>query len=116
MSTRRKGRRGEALAEAVLEKSGYTIIERNWRCAEGELDLVAFHRGELVFIEVRARAAGTDTALESITPRKRAKLSLLALTYIVDHQLDKPSYRIDVVAVNLTGNPSVEIIENAVGW
>src|SRR5215831_3504174 len=116
MSTRSKGRRGEALAEAALEKSGYTIIDHNWRCPDGELDLVAFHRGELVFIEVRARTNGTDVALESITPRKIAKLSQLAQTYVLDHQLEKTAYRIDVVAVNLAGNPTVEIIENAVGW
>ncbi|MEP7284130.1 MAG: YraN family protein [Chloroflexota bacterium] len=112
---RRKGSRGEAIAAAALEQSGYIILERNWRCADGELDIVAKHRGEIVFVEVRARMDGMDTALESITPRKAAKLMLLADLYLAAHPIDNMPVRIDVVAVHL-GSGATDIIENAVGW
>lgn len=117
MSTRSKGKRGEDIAVAALEKAGYRIIERNWRCAHGELDVIARHRGDLVFIEVRARADGADAALESITARKRAKLMRLAETYLAAHALEETSYRIDVVAITLGSHgATAEIIEDALGW
>jgi putative endonuclease len=111
------GRRAESLAAAALEKAGYTILERNWRCAIGEIDLVARQRGEIVIVEVRARADGTDTALESILPDKRDRLLRLADAYLDAHDLTDESVRIDVVAVGLSSpSPTVEIIENAIGW
>ena len=118
MTTRRKGKRGEALAASALEKAGYVIRERNWRCKMGEIDLVALHRGEIVFIEVRARADGMDAALESIGARKQAKLMRLAEIYLEMHDLDDAAFRIDVVAVNLGpgGATETQIIEDAVGW
>ncbi len=117
MTTRQAGKRGEAIAAAALRRAGYTILDRNWRCAVGELDLVARHRGDIVFVEVRARRDGTETALESIGPRKSAKLARLAQVYLAAHGLDDAAHRIDVVAVDLASpTPSVEIIENAVGW
>ncbi len=114
---RKTGQRAESLAAAALEKAGYTILERNWRCAIGEIDLVARHRGEIVIVEVRARADGTDTALESIVPGKRDRLIKLADAYLDAHDLTDESVRIDVVAVGLSSpSPTVEIIENAIGW
>jgi putative endonuclease len=101
----------------MLEQTGYTIIERNWRCERGELDIVARHRDELVFVEVRSRADDLGTALESISPRKQKQLIALAEAYLVAHDLDlqNTSFRIDVAAVNRrTG--AVEVIEHAVGW
>jgi putative endonuclease len=111
------GQRAESLAAAAPEKAGYTILERNWRCAIGEIDLVARHRGEIVIVEVRARAVGTDAALESILPDKRDRLIKLADAYLDAHDLTDESCRIDVVAVGLDSpSPTVEIVENAVGW
>lgn len=117
MPTQQRGRRGEAIAAAALERAGYTITDRNWRCVLGELDLVARHRDEIVFVEVRARYDGIDTALESIGPRKQRQLARLAEAYLAAHQLVNTPYRIDVVAVDLAARePTVEIVENAVGW
>jgi putative endonuclease len=111
------GKRAERIAAAALEKAGYTILERNWRCAIGEIDLVARHRGEIVIVEVRARADGTDTALESIVPGKRARLVRLAEAYLDAHDLTDEAVRIDVVAIGLASpSPTVEIVENAIGW
>ncbi len=120
MTTRQKGQRAEALACAALRRAGYTIIERNWRCPAGELDLIARHRGDIVFVEVRSRADGADAALESITSHKRTKLIGLAQAYLAAHDLDDAAYRIDVVAVGPASSaaqqPDVEIIEDAIGW
>jgi putative endonuclease len=117
MSKREKGQRGEALAAAALIKAGYSIVARNWRCNQGEIDLIAEHKGEIVFVEVRARFDGIDVAIESITPTKQRKLQKLAQLYLSEHQLDNKPYRIDVVAVGLQkGQPLIEFIENAVGW
>ena len=115
VGTRETGRRGEAVAAAALEKAGYTIVERNWRCTDGELDLIARHRNELVFVEVRSRAYSADAALESITPRKRSQLIKLAQAYLESHDLHDTPYRIDVVAIGFTSN-DIAIIEDAVGW
>jgi putative endonuclease len=115
MTRRKTGTRSEAIAAAALTRAGYTILDRNWRCPAGELDLVAQHHGEIVFIEVRSRTDGPDTALESITVGKRKRLARLAYAYLAAHGLDSAAFRIDVVAVGLRSQ-SVEIIENAIGW
>jgi putative endonuclease len=122
---RQKGNRGEAIAARALTEAGYRILDRNWRCAIGELDLIAQQGDELVFVEVRTRTGGSlegiGAALESITPRKSARLVELAQAYLDTNHLEKASFRIDVVAVSFDSNapsgaPTVEIIENAVGW
>jgi putative endonuclease len=113
MTTRKSGKHGEAVAIAALQQAGYTIVDRNWRCIIGEIDVVARHGNDLVFIEVRSRADGSDTALESIGVRKQQKLMKLAQAYLNEHQLDDTAFRIDVVAV---GAGKAEIIESAVGW
>ncbi len=116
---RQAGQRAEAIAAAALERAGYTILDRNWRCSGGEIDLVAQQQGQIVIVEVRARAGGDDinAALESITKPKQARLIRLAYAYLEQHHLDDVPFRIDVVAVSLSSSPpAVEIIENAVGW
>ena len=112
------GRRGEQLAEQKLILSGYAIVARNYRCREGEIDLVA-QRGETtVFVEVRTRrseAFGSPEA--SITPRKRQHLIAAAQSYLQANQLIDAAWRIDVVAVELSGRGDVlrvDIIENAI--
>jgi putative endonuclease len=106
------GRAGEAMAEQTLQAAGLTILARNWRCAEGELDIVAqerapdyVHGGELcdwlVLVEVRTRRGLTyGTALESITPRKAAKLRQVSQRYVQATGWAGP-WRIDVVGVQM---------------
>lgn len=112
------GRRGEELAAAFLVGKGYTIIARNWRCAIGELDLIGTDGQTLVFVEVRTRRGGhLGAAEESITPAKQTRLIDLAQTYLQETGPAYPSWRIDVVAVQLgRGKPQINHIENAVGW
>ncbi len=125
---RQLGRTGEDLATAALEKAGLTILTRNWRCAYGEIDIVAQERAPdytqagreapwLVLVEVRTRR-GTrfGTAIEAVTLRKQAKLREVAGHYVQANGWQGP-WRIDVVAVQMDGRGrllSVEHIRNAV--
>lgn len=95
------GRRGEELAAQHLSAKGYQIVAHNWRCEQGELDLVARDGEWLIFVEVRARRGqALGTPEESITPAKQARLALLAEAYISEHDWGGP-WRIDVIAVEM---------------
>ena len=97
----RLGKLGEDLATRHLAARGYEILARNWRCREGELDLVARDGECLALVEVRTRrgtAAGSPE--ESITPAKQARLITLADAYVQEH--DWPgNWRIDVIAIEM---------------
>jgi len=118
MKRRETGILGEQLASDYLKKHGYRILEANYRCREGEIDLVAQHKDYLVFIEVRTkRSLAFGTPEESITAAKREKLRTVAAHYQQNHDNLPQLWRIDVVAIELDskGRPSrIELIENAV--
>lgn len=121
MPTQRKktGAYGEQLAERYLIEQGYEIVAKNWRCPEGELDLVARQGLDLVFVEVRTRR-GTrlGTPEESITPAKQAKLISLAYTFLADYEQPDCPWRIDVIAIVLNKRGEVvrfSHLEAAVG-
>lgn len=92
---------GESVATAYLVRQGYTIVVRGWRCPRGEIDIVAQHDNELVFVEVRTkRGTAHGTPEESITPAKQARLGALALAYLDAHGIYADSrWRVDVIAV-----------------
>lgn len=112
------GQRGESIAAAHLAGLGYRIVERNWHCPQGEIDLVAHDGVEWVFVEVRTRrASSTDPAIESITPVKRNRLILASQAYLEAHALDDQSWRIDLVVIALTPTGrQIEVLRDAVGW
>ncbi len=113
------GQRGEQLAAAFLRECNYEIVASNWRCKVGELDIIARQANVLVFVEVRTRHANSsEPALESITPRKRAKLIKLAHTYLEANNLSEWQWRIDVIAIGIPreGKPIIEHIEDALDW
>ncbi|MFN8470800.1 MAG: ribonuclease HII [Anaerolineae bacterium] len=115
------GRTGEDLAVRALAERGYVVVERNWRCSVGELDIVARHAECLVFVEVRTRRGGWRGAAEdSIGPSKRRKLAALADAYLQAHEASVGTdWRIDVVTVEMDAGGrvrAVEIFEDAVGW
>ena len=112
------GRQGEDMAASFLIGKGCKIIERNWRCAAGEVDLIMEDGDALVFVEVRTRSGlRFGRPEESITPAKQARLIELAQTYLQERAASSQLWRIDVVAVQLgPGLPQVNHIENAVGW
>ena len=111
---RQLGQAGEAMAAQLLASVGMTVMARNWRCAYGELDLVAYetapdviHGGMpvtwLVAVEVRIRRGMRfGTAQASITPAKQAKLRVVAEAYVQAVGWQGP-WRIDVVAIQLDG-------------
>lgn len=119
MKRRDTGILGEKLAGVFLKKQGYHIIETNYRCHRGEIDIVARHKDTLVFVEVRAkRSLEFGSPEESITAAKSHKLRAAAAYYYQTHGNLPLSWRIDVVAVELDrkGEPSrIEIIKNAIG-
>jgi len=117
-SRRALGQLGEALAARELERRGYRIVERNWRCPIGEIDIIAEKDGRLVIVEVRTRRGDErGTPQESITPAKQAKLIELALTYVQEREPGDRDWRIDVVAVELSPRGQllrIDVIENAI--
>jgi putative endonuclease len=119
MSKQRTGTQGERIAVEYLRRKDYAVIETNWRCTRGELDIIAREGDMLVFVEVRTRrAANTEAALVSITPRKRDRLIAAVHSYIAEHKLEDFDWRIDVVAVALprSGQPLIDHVEDALGW
>ncbi|HEX3015424.1 MAG TPA: YraN family protein [Desulfobacteria bacterium] len=117
MDSRRKlGRAGEDMALNYLKSVGMQLLERNYRCRLGEIDLVMVDRGQLVFVEVRTKSSKTfGTGLESITSRKRRKLKTLARYYMMYTGLKNDNIRFDVVSIEMPyqGIPSLEHVRAA---
>jgi putative endonuclease len=94
------GRQGEQAAAEYLRQAGLRILDQNWRCAEGELDIVAAERRVLVICEVKTRSdARFGTPLEVITRQKRSRLRRLAIRWVVAHGVLFDEIRIDVIGV-----------------
>jgi ribonuclease HII len=112
------GRLGEELAARYLEERGYVICEMNYRCAVGEMDIVALDGECLAFVEVRTRRSKRfGSAAESITRAKQRKLIEVAETYLQEHESWSADWRIDVVSVQMSLQGEVErigLIKNAV--
>ncbi|WP_427018333.1 YraN family protein [Pseudarthrobacter sp. P1] len=105
------GRRGEILAADYLEDRGIRVIDHNWRCRNGEIDLVAVDGDTLVIAEVKTRRSlRYGHPFESITPAKMARLRTLAVLWSREHALFLPALRIDALAVIDSGRrePTVE--------
>jgi len=98
------GRDGEQAAVNYLERCGFRILDRNWRCAEGEIDIVAVDRHTFVVCEVKTRS-GTryGTPLEAIGRAKRGRLRKLAVRWLTAHGVRFDQIRIDVVGLLYDG-------------
>jgi len=116
---RRLGQQGEAIAARHLQRCGYVILARNWRCPAGEIDIVARDGPTTVFVEVRARRSRRfGTPEESITASKQARLVAAAQTYLQEAGNPETAWRIDVVAIEMGARGQVErlnLIQGAVG-
>jgi putative endonuclease len=112
---RQLGDAGEDLAAAALKKQGYQILERNYVTPLGEIDLIARHRGELVFIEVKTRRSDKfQDPRDAVTPAKQARLQRLADYYLQRKRLGEVDIRFDVVGIILSKDrPKIEIIQDA---
>lgn len=109
------GRIGEDLACRELEKRGYFVLERRYRRRGGEIDIIARDGETMVFVEVKARE-GKDfgDAAESVTPRKRRRMTHVALDYLARNHVAECPCRFDVVTIQVgNGLPAIELYQNA---
>ena len=109
------GKRGEDLAAAYLSEEGYRILDRNYRCIVGEIDIVAEEGETLVFAEVKSRRSFAYGAPQlAVSREKQKKMSKVALHYLAEKHQRHRTARFDVVAVNLqTTESRIELIRNA---
>ena len=104
------GRWGEDLAVRHLHAQGLEVVDRNWRCRDGELDIVARDGRCLVFVEVKARSGtGYGEPAEAVSPRKARRIHALAAKWLAEHRPEgRWDVRFDVVSVLRTrGLPQV---------
>ncbi|WP_339218356.1 YraN family protein [Paenibacillus sp. FSL W7-1332] len=117
-SRKQKGAAAEELAAAALIEKGYRVLERNWRCRFGELDIVAETGGTLVVIEVRSRSgtASFGTPSESVNARKMMQVRNTAQQYVHQKRYYERPVRFDVISIILRPDltpVSMDHIENA---
>jgi putative endonuclease len=98
------GRFGEDVAAHYLSEAGLAIVERNWRCSAGELDIIATDGPVLVFCEVKTRSSLTfGSPAEAVTPVKAARIRRLGMQWLVENRDSSAQYwpelRFDVVSV-----------------
>jgi putative endonuclease len=111
------GNMGEDLAQDYLKNLGYEIIERNFKCNIGELDIIGLDGSHISFIEVKARYGNCyGSPCEAVTYSKQRKIYKAAQFYIMIKKLHKCNFRFDVVEVMLNKKdttPSIRLIKNA---
>jgi putative endonuclease len=115
LTGKRTGEKGEELAAAYLTEAGYRIIERNYRCVFGEIDIVAEEGNTLIFVEVKSRRSESygDPQL-AVGHQKQKKISKIALHYLSAKNLRHRPARFDVVAVKLLSEGCrIDLIRNA---
>lgn len=112
MNSREKGARYEEAAAVYLQNQGYQILERNFRCRQGEIDLIARDREYLVFVEVKYRRTSRQgEPAEAVGPKKQLRIRKTAAYYLYLHRIPESVLcRFDVVAV---GGDRIRLIQNA---
>lgn len=94
------GRNGESLAEAYLRLLGYEILEKNFRCFRGEVDLIATDNSQIIFIEIKSRHSKEyGLASEAVTKEKLKHIYKTAEYYLVSKKLENNDVRIDVIEI-----------------
>lgn len=110
------GRRAEDVAAQLYVGKGYTILDRNWSCRGGEIDLVVARDGVVAFVEVRSVSTDFLAGAEvSVTPAKQARVCIAADLWLGRSDTDYGDIRFDVVAVRFRTlrSPLVECFEDA---
>jgi putative endonuclease len=110
------GARGEDLAVQYLKKKGFKVIERNYHCFAGEIDLIARDKDTLVFVEIKARSSADYGLPQEFVDRfKQRKMIEAARFFMAERRVtDDISARFDVVAIHLTpAGPQIELIRDA---
>jgi len=115
MQKKELGKKGEDLAFRFLKKRGYRIIEQNYVCKMGEMDLIAKEKDTLVFIEVKTRTSMYFGPPQlAVTKFKQRQMSKVALYFLKEKKLEDVKARFDVVAILLTpGREEIELIRDA---
>jgi len=107
------GQRGEEVASKALEREGYRIIEKNFRCRQGEIDIIAEDKGTLCFVEVKARSSEKfGLPEEAVTRWKQKKLFTVAVFYLEKKRIKSRDLRFDIVSVDIK-TEKTRIIQNA---
>lgn len=111
----RLGARGEELAEQVLLDAGMAIVDRNWRCREGEIDLIAVDEvsgtSTIVFCEVKLRRGnGFGSPLEAVTFEKVRRLRRTAAAWLREHPAVGIEIRIDVIGLLATPDQPMQVM------
>lgn len=98
------GRRGELAARHFLERKGFEILETNWSCIAGEVDIIARDDASIHFVEVKTRrGTGKGFPLEAITPEKRLRYERIAELYLQDYDAADMNVSFDAIGINTTG-------------
>lgn len=109
MNTRAIGTQGENIAVEYLQKNGYKVLERNFNCRYGEIDIIAYHNGYYVFVEVKSRnSLAFGLPREAVAPYKRQRLISSARYWLFKTRKTGVPVRFDIVEV-VDGAPSVII-------
>jgi putative endonuclease len=120
MNKKTVGDLGEKIAVDSLKKQGFKIIEKNYRCKNGEIDIIAEANKSLVFVEVRTKTNGEfGTPEESITANKKEKIVNSVFSYLNSHSCLSRNWRIDFIGIELTHDGQVKRlnhIENAIQY
>lgn len=94
------GLKGEKAAAKYLENKGYQVVDTNWKCNFGEIDIVALHDNSIVFVEVKTRSSiKTGLPEDAVNAKKRKKYESLAAYYLQDHEYIDMPVRFDVVGI-----------------
>jgi len=107
---------GEELAQNYLKTQGYKIIDKNFRCKLGEVDIIAEDKGCIVFVEVKTRSSlAFGLPKNAIGARKKANLTKVASAYLKNSGFTDKSARFDVVSILITDKDGtqIELIKNA---
>jgi putative endonuclease len=105
------GRFGERVAAQRLVAEGMVLLDRNWRCELGEVDLVLRDGEVLVFCEVKTRSSTAyGHPLEAVGPAKGARLRRLAARWLEEHDLRPREVRVDLVGVLLSGRGPAQVV------
>lgn len=115
LNNRETGNAGEDLATLYLKNKGYSLIGRNYRTRFGEIDLILYRDGVLVFVEVKLRRGpGFGGPLEAVTPRKQATIRMIAEHYLAAKEPNFETVRFDVVGISMPGGEvKIQHIEDA---
>ena len=115
MQKKELGKKGEEVALRYLKKKGYRIIEQNYVCKMGEMDIIAKEKDTLVFIEVKTRRSMDFGPPQlAVTPFKQRQMSKVALCFLKEKKLENVKARFDVVAILLTPRgEEIELIRDA---